>query len=167
MASQLRRAVPLLEYLDSLNSKARKKFLNNANKKVIETIVDVLHNINIGTIPLDKNMVDRLRLYKENIKSITVAKKSLVRRRRELVDRDVFFKRIFPVLLPALIRIIVPKPPSSVKVERSVNDGVESPLPTASAESQEDMANQRRWLCFLETSENSNASRNDFKSAKD
>ena len=142
MANQLRRAVPLLEYLDSLNTKARKKFLTNANKNVIKIIVDVLHNINIGSVPLDKVIVDKLRAYKLNIKSITVPKKSLARRRQELLAKDVFFKRVFPVLLPTLIRIILPKTPP-VKLQRSVDDGGKSSLPAAPEQSQTDVVDKQ------------------------
>ena len=141
MASQLRRAVVLLEYLDSLNSQARKKFIKNANKNVVQTIVDVLHNINIGTVPLNETIVDKLRRYKTIIKAVTLPKKSLARRRQELIKKDVFFLKIFPVLLPVLIQLIQPQTPS--KLQRPDNeDGIQSSHAAASGESEKDVADK-------------------------
>ena len=114
----------MLEYLDSLNSKARQNFVKKANVNVIKLLVDVLFNVNIGSIPLDPSVVDKLRKYSRQIKSITTVKKSLAQRRRELISKDLFFLRIFPLLLPALIRLIVPKTPP--KVQQVEEDGVQS-----------------------------------------
>ena len=126
MASQLRRAVPLMEYLHSLNTKGRTKFIKNMNDNVLKLIIDVLYNINIGTIPLDASLVQRLRKYKKQIKSITVSKKSLARRRQELQAKDLFFTKIIPLLLPVLIRMIVPKTPENLQRSDNDDDGVQS-----------------------------------------
>ena len=96
------------------------------NDNVLKLIIDVLYNINIGTIPLDASLVQRLRKYKKQIKSITVSKKSLARRRQELQAKDLFFTKIIPLLLPVLIRMIVPKTPENLQRSDNDDDGVQS-----------------------------------------
>ena len=75
MASKLRRIIPVMEYLLSLNTRSRNKFIKGAKAAVIQQIVDVLYNVNIGTIQLDSVTVDQLRPYKRNIKAVCAPKK--------------------------------------------------------------------------------------------
>ena len=109
MASKLRRIIPMIEYLVSLNSGARKKFIKGANAAVIKSLVDLFYNVNIGSIGLESATIDKLRPYKKNIKAVCAPKKSLAKRRLELVQGDRIFGKVVPLLLPELIRYIVPK----------------------------------------------------------
>ena len=126
MASKLRRVVPVIEYLISINGKTRQKWLKDAHDNVIKLIVDLLHNINIGTIPLEASLIDRLRKYKKQIKSITTPKKSLATRRRELNAKDLFFLRIFPLILPVLLHMVMPKTVVKQEQHHPDDDGVQS-----------------------------------------
>ena len=109
MASKLRRIIPVMEYLLSLNTRSRNKFIKGAKAAVIQQIVDVLYNVNIGTIQLDSVTVDQLRPYKRNIKAVCAPKKSLMKRRLELIKGDRIFGKALPILIPELIKFIVPR----------------------------------------------------------
>ena len=109
MAAKLRRIIPMIEYLVSLNGAGRKKFVKEANAAVIKSIVDLMYNVNIGSIGLPSETIEQLRPYKKNIQAVCAPKKSLAKRRQELIKGDRIFNNVVPILSPHLISFIVPR----------------------------------------------------------
>ena len=120
MATKLRRIIPIIEYLVSLNSVGRKKFIKGAKPAVIKSLVDLLYNVNIGSIVLPSATIEQLRPYKKNIKAVCAPKKSLAKRRLDLTQGDRIFAKVVPILLPHLLSYILPKSDDKKSTE---NDG--------------------------------------------
>lgn len=105
--SHLKKIVPILEYIQSMNKVARVKYLKTVGTVVIKTIVNVIFNLNRGNFDIPPSTIDLLRPYKRQIKSIVVPKKSLEKRRKELIKSD-FFAKIMVHILPLLLKFILP-----------------------------------------------------------
>ena len=109
MASHVRKVIPLLEYIQSLNRSARTKYLKGVGSAVIKAICNTIFNVNNGNISIPIETVNLLRPYKRQIKSICVLKrKSIEKRRKELIKADLFFK-VMTHVIPQLLRYAAPK----------------------------------------------------------
>ena len=107
MASHLKKIIPLLEYVQSLNRVARTKYLKQVSSGVLKAICNTIFNINNGNIFIPIETINQLRPYKRQIKSICVKKKSLEKRRKELLKSDLFNK-IMTHVIPQLLRYVAP-----------------------------------------------------------
>ena len=107
MASHLKKIIPLLEYVQSLNRVARTKYLKQVSAGVLKAICNTIFNINNGNIYIPIETVNQLRPYKRQIKSICVKKKSLEKRRKELIKSDLFNK-IMTHVIPQLLKYVAP-----------------------------------------------------------
>lgn len=106
--NHLKKIIPLLEYLASLDKLDRVKFLKQAGTSIIKVICDIIFNANRGNLDLSPTVVDTLRPYKRQIKSLCVLKKSIEKRRKELMQKD-FVGKVLPYLIPPLLEHLVPK----------------------------------------------------------
>ena len=106
-SSHLKKIVPILEYIQSLNKVARAKYLKDVGAVILKAIVNVIFNLNRGNFDVPTSTVDSLRRYKRQIKSIVVPKKSLEKRRKELIKGD-FFAKIMVHIIPCLLKFILP-----------------------------------------------------------
>lgn len=106
--NHLRKITPLLEYLVGMDKSDRVKFLKQAGTSIIKVICDIIFNVNRGNLDLSPTVVDSLRQYKTQIKSLCVLKKSIETRRKELLRKD-FVGKVLPHLVPSLLEYLVPK----------------------------------------------------------
>ena len=106
--NHLRKIIPLLEHLASLDKPERLKSLKQSGTAIIKVICDIIFNANRGNLDLSPTVVDSLRPYKRQIKSLCVLKKSIETRRKELLRKD-FVGKVLPYLIPPLLEHIVPK----------------------------------------------------------
>ena len=76
---------------------------------MIKAICNTIFNVNNGNISIPIETVNLLRPYKRQIKSICVLKrKSIEKRRKELIKADLFFK-VMTHVIPQLLRYAAPK----------------------------------------------------------
>ena len=108
-SSHLKKVIPILEYIQSLNKVARAKYLKEVGGVILKAIVNVIFNLNRGNFDVPTSTVDLLRPYKRQIKSIVVPKKSLEKRRKELIKGD-FYAKIMVHIIPFLLKFILPVP---------------------------------------------------------
>lgn len=105
METQIKLHLPLLEYIMGLSPEKRSGFLKVLKNKNIEFIFDLLLNLDRNRLPITKEIVSKLLPYSKVIHSLIKPKKSLIRRRRELIEKDYFHLLISP-LIPVLHRMI-------------------------------------------------------------
>ena len=99
MNPHLRSALPLLEFIYSLEKKDRETFLKRSKNIVVKTIVDTVFNTYKGNFDLPPQIVEKLRPLQNKIKKLCAKKKPLKTRRKELIADDLF-KNLFQILLP-------------------------------------------------------------------
>ena len=109
MNLKIKKLLPILEYVVQLKDNPRQKFLTKLNENVLKNIIDLIYNIYIKTISIKPEVVDKLRKYKKYFKSICEPKLAFNKRRQQLLKNKVFFKTIFPLILPQLIAYVTPK----------------------------------------------------------
>ena len=109
MNSHLKSALPLLEFIHSLDKKERGAFLNRCKNNVIKTIVDIIWNVYRGNLNLPPTLVEELRPLKNRIKRLCAKKKSLKSRRKEIILGDLF-TTLFSILLPFFLGSTLSRP---------------------------------------------------------
>lgn len=113
MAAKIKRILPIVEYIVGLGDKPRKQFLDKLDKNVIKTIIDLLFNVYKSNIFIQPSVVEKLRKFKKVFHDICTQKASYVKRRDLLIKNRVFFKNIFPLLIPQLLLYVAPMNNSS------------------------------------------------------
>lgn len=101
MKKQIKKYLPLLEYISKLEVHKRKPFIKKLKKKNSEFLFDLLANFYQGNLPVAKEIIDQLRPYREVIASLVAPRKSLKARKTQLVEDDYYPLLITP-LLPSL-----------------------------------------------------------------
>ena len=109
MTTKIKRILPIVEYIVGLTPKPRKQFLHKLEKNVIKSIIDLLFNVYKSNIAIQPSVVDKLKKYKKYFHDICAQKASYAKRRDQLVKNPVFFKNIFPLLIPQLLLYVIPK----------------------------------------------------------
>ena len=104
MNNKLKKKIIGIEFLSKLSPIERKKYLKfNAKKDVIQFLIDIIYNVNNGTIKINDTLVEALSPLKNKIKSICLKKKSLKKRKLELINGNLYDKIIIKIL-PFIIR---------------------------------------------------------------
>lgn len=101
MKRELKKHLPLFEYLIALTPSKRASTLQTLKSDVYQFIFDLLFNLNQGVVPVPDLVIEQLRPYKRVIKSLTVKQKSLKQRKKEFLKKD-YFSKLFAPLLPVL-----------------------------------------------------------------
>ena len=97
----LKKHIPILEYLKNLNSKEQKNLIKNANVALLRVFSEICLNLmkrNIELSPLD---ITRLKKHEHLIKKLSQRKHS-IKVRKNILQRGGFLSSILS-LLPALV----------------------------------------------------------------
>ena len=109
MSGKIKKILPILEFLNSLNKTARVKFLKKSHINLFKSLIDLVYNINLGNIYMPKVEVERLRKYKTQIKNLCAKKKGITERKKIIMKKDLLGK-LLPILIPVLLDRISKKP---------------------------------------------------------
>ena len=101
----VREYLPVVEYLAKLSSKEQISHLKQIDKSCLRFLIDFIFNVESGHIAIPPELIDKLRKYKKQIKSIIKKGKSIKCRKKEMCSKN-FFQNIFIPLLPVLRSLI-------------------------------------------------------------
>ena len=99
--NELKRHIPVLEWLKTLNSKEQVLLIKNANRALLEVFSAIALNLIKKNIPLEPRDISRLKKYENSIVRLAQKKHSLGTRRK-ILARGGFLSSILSIL-PALV----------------------------------------------------------------
>ena len=70
MSEKIKKVIPILEFITSLDKKERTKFLKKCKNPIIKAITDVVYNVLVGNLSISSAATEKLRVYKNQIKSL-------------------------------------------------------------------------------------------------
>ena len=104
MKQKIKKFIPVLELIKNLSEQDRHMYLKSAKTNIIKIIAEILYNVNIGTLPISNELLDKLKPFKKPIKNITKKKLSLKARKRILTKAN-FYSNVVSPLIPVLIEV--------------------------------------------------------------
>lgn len=96
----VRKHLPLLQTIQKVKPSIRKQILENADTSLITTILECIHNVINGNVPLKKSQRNKLMRYKNILRSLAKSKASIKHKKKIIVQSGGAF-------LPALLVPIV------------------------------------------------------------
>ena len=103
---RIKKYLPILEYVASLNRKKQKEFLAHADGNFLRIISEICYNINKGNINLSSDQIKKLRPYRNDIAYLCKKSHSLTQRRQR-IQKGGFLSNLLKIL-PLLISTIFP-----------------------------------------------------------
>lgn len=100
----------MLYALQTPNCKMRSAILKNCDDKLIHSICEMIQNVMIGNVPLDKKKLTHLKKYKKEmrlIKSYNDKKKPIGLKRKLLVQRGGFIPNIIAAILSSAVGALI------------------------------------------------------------
>ena len=91
MKTKIRNFIPLLEMLQALSAKERNAYIKSSDNQLVKFLSDLLYNINRGGISIDSDTINKLKVYKKDIKTIS-RKKTALKNRKKYYKKKVFTK---------------------------------------------------------------------------
>lgn len=96
----VRKHLPLLQTIQKAKPKLRKEILKNADTSLIKTIIECVHNVLVGNVPLENKNKKKLLRYKNILRSLVKSKSGIKHKKKIIVQSGGAF-------LPALLVPIV------------------------------------------------------------
>jgi len=97
---RVKRNIDYLNILCKCNSKMRKSILHNADKDLINTLCECIHNCLNGNIDLNEQTKNKLKRHKNILRKLLVKKKVSIKKKREIFNQKGGF---LPVLLSTVL----------------------------------------------------------------
>ena len=105
MKTKIRNFIPLLEMLQALSAKERNAYIKSSDNQLVKFLSDLLYNINRGGISIDSDTINKLKVYKKDIKTIS-RKKTALKNRKKILQKKGFYQAVIGQLIPILIEIV-------------------------------------------------------------
>jgi len=105
MKRQLRKFLPILEFIDGLSDKERQKYLRYSSPSLIKFIADLCYNVLLGKLTLKKHILSKLKPHRKQIEKICAEGISLKRRKQIFMKKNFFSVAVSP-LIPVLLEIV-------------------------------------------------------------
>ena len=104
MRQKIKKFIPVLELIQNLEEQNRRVYLKSAKVDIIKFISELLYNVNIGTLPISPEVLNKLRPFKTLIKKICKKKISL-KERKKILSKPSFYSNVISPLIPFLIEL--------------------------------------------------------------
>ena len=104
MKQKIKKFIPVLELIKNLSEQDRHMYLQSAKTNIIKIIAEILYNVNIGTLPISNELLEKLKPFKTPIKNICKKKLSL-KARKKILTKANFYSNVVSPLIPILIEI--------------------------------------------------------------
>lgn len=98
--------LPFLDKLSKLPPKERKKMIETANLKLIQSIVECIENVLNGNVVLEKQTVSKLKKHKSILRKIKNAGRKLAEKKKVIIQSGGAF---LPALLTPIIGLLINK----------------------------------------------------------
>lgn len=98
---ELKKHIPILEYIRTLNSKEQKGLIKNANRDLLKVLSAIALNLIKKNIELSKTDITRLKKHENSIKKLA-QKKHSNNVRKKILQKGGFLSSLLSVV-PALI----------------------------------------------------------------
>lgn len=98
MSQRMRRYLPVLKKITRMGDKARRHYLKNCDKALVDCFSECAKNILKGNVSLSGRQFSRLKREKTNVRALASRRTSL-RKKRSIVQRGGFIQAL---LMPAI-----------------------------------------------------------------
>lgn len=98
--ANIRKHLPLLQTIQTAKPKVRKQILEKADESLIKTILECIHNVLRGNVPLEPKQKNKLKKHKSTLRNLVKSKSSIKNKRKVIVQSGGAF-------LPALLLPVV------------------------------------------------------------
>ena len=104
---QIKKYLPVLEYVASLSRKKQKEFITHADGNFLKIISEICYNINKGNLDLTGSQIKKLRPFRRDIEFLCKKSRSNTQRRHKLQKGGLIFN-ILSEVLPLVISALFP-----------------------------------------------------------
>jgi len=98
MSRRVRQYMPILKKISRMGDVARRRYLKNCDKALMDCFSECAKNVLKGNVPLSKRQFSRLEREKTNVRALA-SKRTSLRKKRRVVQRGGF---IGALLMPAV-----------------------------------------------------------------
>ena len=87
----------------AIKPRAYKPIIASCNDDAVSCLCDIMYNVRLGSVPLPRAKLLKLKKYRHVLKKITSPRTSLPTRRRQLIQHG---GGLFSIVIPAVIGLI-------------------------------------------------------------
>ena len=98
MSRRVRQYMPILKKISRMGDVARRRYLKNCDKALMDCFSECAKNVLKGNVPLSKRQFSRLEREKTNVRALA-SKRTSLRKKRRVVQKGGF---IGALLMPAV-----------------------------------------------------------------
>ena len=103
---RVRKHMPILEYINSMNEKERKHFLKGANIELLKTLSEICLNLLAGTIKIPPSELQKLKRFKKEIITLSEKRHSL-KKRVKICQKGGFIGSLLALAIPSIVQAII------------------------------------------------------------
>jgi len=98
MSQRMRRYLPILKRITRMNDKARRRYVKNCDRALMDCFSECAKNILKGNVPMSDRQFSRLKRQKTNVRDLA-SKRTSLRKKRLIVQKGGFIQAL---LMPAI-----------------------------------------------------------------
>jgi len=106
MSRQIRQYLPVLKQIARMRDSARRTYLKNCDRRLIDCISECAKNVLKNNVPLKESQYKRLRRQKKNVRALASKRTSLKRKRQIVQQRGGFLSTLLVPAITALGSIL-------------------------------------------------------------
>jgi len=102
----MRQYLPVLKQLNRLGERAKRQFVKNCDKELIECFSECAKNILKNNVPLNSRQFGKLKSKKKDLRALAIKRTSL-RKKQKIVQSGGFLSALLPPILGVLGNLLL------------------------------------------------------------